>query len=97
MGVQSRDIADRFGANLARIRERGNLSQEEVGFSAKLHRTKVGMLECGVRLDEGGRPDRRPLEAATGSWLPGQPAERLRGLPVRRKAPSQRRQAGVLH
>jgi transcriptional regulator with XRE-family HTH domain len=49
-GVQSRDITDRFGANLTRIRKRANLSQEEVGFAADLHRTEVGMLERGIRL-----------------------------------------------
>ena len=50
MGVQGRDIADRFGANLARIRKRADLSQEALGFAADLHRTEVGMLERGVRL-----------------------------------------------
>jgi transcriptional regulator with XRE-family HTH domain len=44
------EIAQRFGANFARARERAGISQEEVGFRASLHRTEVGQLERGVRL-----------------------------------------------
>lgn len=46
----SRDIADRFGRNVVRERKRADLSQEEVGFRASLHRTEIGMIERGVRL-----------------------------------------------
>jgi transcriptional regulator with XRE-family HTH domain len=46
----SREVAQRFGANLLRERKRADLSQEEVGFRAALHRTEVGMLERGIRL-----------------------------------------------
>jgi transcriptional regulator with XRE-family HTH domain len=45
-----RDLAGRFGENLARGRARAGLSQEELGFRASLHRTEIGMLERGVRL-----------------------------------------------
>ncbi|HEU4906057.1 MAG TPA: helix-turn-helix transcriptional regulator [Solirubrobacterales bacterium] len=44
------EIAQRFGANLRRVRKQANLSQEEVGFRASLHRTEVGLLERGARV-----------------------------------------------
>lgn len=44
------EIAQVFGANLTRARDRAKLSQEEVGFRASLHRTEVGQLERGIRL-----------------------------------------------
>jgi transcriptional regulator with XRE-family HTH domain len=50
MADPNRDLSDHFGANLARIRKRADLSQEEVGYAAELHRTEVGMLERGIRL-----------------------------------------------
>jgi XRE family transcriptional regulator, regulator of sulfur utilization len=50
MAAASIEIAEVFGANLACARARANLSQEEVGFRASLHRTEVGQLERGVRL-----------------------------------------------
>lgn len=46
----SRDIANRFGKNLLRERERAGYSQEELSFRASLHRTEVGMVERGIRL-----------------------------------------------
>jgi transcriptional regulator with XRE-family HTH domain len=46
----NRDLSNRFGSNLARIRKRAGLSQDEVGYAAELHRTEVGMLERGIRL-----------------------------------------------
>jgi transcriptional regulator with XRE-family HTH domain len=44
------DIAARFGENLIRCRKSAELSQEELGFRASLHRTEIGQLERGVRL-----------------------------------------------
>jgi transcriptional regulator with XRE-family HTH domain len=44
------DVAARFGENLILYRRRANLSQEELGFRASLHRTEIGQLERGVRL-----------------------------------------------
>lgn len=44
------EVAQVFGANIVRARERAKLSQEEVGFRASLHRTEVGQLERGIRL-----------------------------------------------
>lgn len=46
----TRDVAERFGANLLSCRDRAGVSQEELGFRADLHRTEVGMLERGIRL-----------------------------------------------
>ena len=44
-------FAIRFGKNLAYCRNRaGNISQEELGMRADLHRTAVGQLERGDRV-----------------------------------------------
>jgi transcriptional regulator with XRE-family HTH domain len=44
-------FAARFGANLAYCRNRaGDISQEELGMRADLHRTAVGQLERGERV-----------------------------------------------
>jgi transcriptional regulator with XRE-family HTH domain len=43
-------LAERFGRNLARIRKKAGLSQEQLSFLASLHRTEIGMIERGVRL-----------------------------------------------
>lgn len=40
----------RFGENLVRCRERADVSQEELGFRAALHRTEVSLLERGERM-----------------------------------------------
>lgn len=44
------DLARRFGETMAATRRRADLSQEELGFLASLHRTEIGMLERGIRL-----------------------------------------------
>ncbi len=44
------DIAARFGENLARCRKKADLSQEELGVRASLHRTEISLLERGTRL-----------------------------------------------
>lgn len=44
------DVAAHFGQNLIRHRRRANLSQEELGVRASLHRTEIGRLERGTRL-----------------------------------------------
>jgi transcriptional regulator with XRE-family HTH domain len=43
-------VAQQFGANLARIRKRADMSQEEVSFRASVHRTEVSQLERGLRV-----------------------------------------------
>jgi len=40
----------RFGQNLARCRERVDVSQEELSFRASIHRTEVSLLERGERM-----------------------------------------------
>jgi transcriptional regulator with XRE-family HTH domain len=46
----SREVAKRFGANLAAAREHSGITQEELAFRASLHRTEIGLLERGGRL-----------------------------------------------
>lgn len=43
-------VAERFGQNLARLRERAGVTQEEVAWRASLHRTEIGLLERGGRI-----------------------------------------------
>jgi transcriptional regulator with XRE-family HTH domain len=43
------DKRERFGANLRRARQAKGLSQEELGFLCKLHRTAVSKHELGER------------------------------------------------
>jgi transcriptional regulator with XRE-family HTH domain len=44
------NVAERFGANLARCRRAAGLSQESLSFQASLHRNEIGHLERGERL-----------------------------------------------
>jgi len=44
------DVGRRFGENLRRCRRRAELSQEELGMLAALHRTEIGLLERGARV-----------------------------------------------
>lgn len=46
----SREVAQRFDANLVAQRERVGFSQEELSFRAALHRTEIGLLERGARM-----------------------------------------------
>jgi transcriptional regulator with XRE-family HTH domain len=43
-------VAERFGANLRRVRRREGLSQEGLAVHASLHRTEIGLLEHGDRV-----------------------------------------------
>ncbi len=43
-------VAEQFGANLSRLRERTGVTQEELAFRASLHRTEIGLLERGGRI-----------------------------------------------
>jgi transcriptional regulator with XRE-family HTH domain len=42
-------VAHLFGVNLRSCRHNAGLSQEELGFRARLHRTEIGLLERGQR------------------------------------------------
>lgn len=44
------ECAARFAANLRRCRRRADLSQEELGSLASLHRTAIGLLGKGARM-----------------------------------------------
>jgi transcriptional regulator with XRE-family HTH domain len=66
MTAPNSEIAQRFGANLACVRQRAGISQEELGFRASLHRTEVGQLERGVRM-----PRIDTLEISCGELLDG--------------------------
>jgi transcriptional regulator with XRE-family HTH domain len=43
-------VAEQFGKNLARLRQRSGLSQEEAALRASLHRTELSQLERGLRV-----------------------------------------------
>jgi transcriptional regulator with XRE-family HTH domain len=43
------NVAERFGQNLARLRQASGLTQEELAMRASIHRTQVGLLETGQR------------------------------------------------
>lgn len=43
-------VAAQFGNNLRYCRRRADLSQEELGYAASLHRTEIGLLERGARV-----------------------------------------------
>lgn len=43
-------VARRFGENLHSARKQTDLSQEQLGFRAGLHRTEIGLLERGARV-----------------------------------------------
>lgn len=43
-------VAEQFGANLARLRERADITQEDLAFRASLHRTEIGLSERGGRI-----------------------------------------------
>ncbi len=47
---RAEEVAARFGQNLARARRHADLSQEELGARASLHRTQIGLLEHGMRV-----------------------------------------------
>ena len=73
------NVADCFGANLARRRKAVGLSQEETAVRASLHRTAVGQLERGERVARvdtliklAGSLEIEPGELLIGlSWQPG--------------------------
>jgi transcriptional regulator with XRE-family HTH domain len=44
------NIATGFGRNLVRCRKRADLTQDEVGHRASLHRTEISQLERGLRI-----------------------------------------------
>jgi transcriptional regulator with XRE-family HTH domain len=67
-------VAERFGQNLARLRERAGVTQEDLAFRASLHRTEIGLLE------RGGRIPRVDTLAKLAGALGVPPAELLDGI-----------------
>ena len=73
------EVARRLGENLAHCRRHTDLSQEELGVRASLHRTAVGQLERGERvarvdtlLKLAGALEVQPAALLDGlSWEPG--------------------------
>jgi transcriptional regulator with XRE-family HTH domain len=49
LGTDRKPVAVHFGRNLRRFRDEADISQEELGFLAALHRTEIGLLERGRR------------------------------------------------
>ncbi len=43
-------VAEQFAENLVRCRQLADLSQEELGIRASLHRTEISQLERGLRV-----------------------------------------------
>ncbi len=74
------NVAEQFGANLARCRKRAGISQEALSFLASLHRTAIGQLERGERIPRidtliklAGAFGVTPSELLAGlSWEPGE-------------------------
>jgi transcriptional regulator with XRE-family HTH domain len=72
-------IAAVFGENLRAQREAADLSQEELGYRASLHRTEISLLERGSRLPRidtllklAGGVEAAPGELLAGiEWRPG--------------------------
>jgi transcriptional regulator with XRE-family HTH domain len=80
--ARSEAVAVRFGENLVRCRRLANLSQEELGARASLHRTEIGMLEHGQRVARvdtvvqlAGAMAIPPGDLLEGiHWTPGEPS-----------------------
>ncbi len=48
-------MSARFAANLRRLRDEADLSQEELAFRAAIHRTQISLLEGGRRMHGSNR------------------------------------------
>lgn len=79
MSDYPREVALGFAESLRRCRKRADLSQEELGYRAGLHRTEVGLLERGARVPRidtvlklAGGLGISPCELILGlAWEPG--------------------------
>lgn len=49
-GPPSDELRQRYGANLARCRERSGISQEELWFRSEVHATSLSAMERGLRI-----------------------------------------------
>jgi transcriptional regulator with XRE-family HTH domain len=48
--LQNQAFANRIGENLTRLRKAADLSQDDLGYMAEIHRTEVSQLERGLRV-----------------------------------------------
>jgi transcriptional regulator with XRE-family HTH domain len=71
-------VAEQFGANLARLRELADMSQEETAVRAGVHRTEVSQLERGLRI---ARVDTVAKLAASLEIDPGELFEGIKWTP----------------
>jgi transcriptional regulator with XRE-family HTH domain len=77
--MAAEEVAEHFGRNLTRLRRRVDLSQDELGLRASLHRTEISLLERGLRLARvdtvvklSGALETDPGALFDGlSWMPG--------------------------
>jgi transcriptional regulator with XRE-family HTH domain len=67
-------LARRFADNLLRLRGEANVTQEDLGFMASLHRTEVSQLE------RGGRVPRLDTILKLAGALSVEPGELLKGM-----------------
>jgi transcriptional regulator with XRE-family HTH domain len=44
------NVAERFGANVARVRGLADLSQDETSIRASVHRSEISQIERGLRV-----------------------------------------------
>lgn len=73
-------VAEQFAANLTAARKRADLSQEELGVRASVHRTEISQLERGLRVARidtlvklAGSLEVTPTELLAGlAWEPGE-------------------------
>lgn len=47
--ITHRDILEKFGARLQKVRKEQRISQEELAARLSMHRTYIGMIERGER------------------------------------------------
>ena len=48
-GITHRDVLQRFGTQLQKVRKEKRISQEELADLLSMHRTYIGMIEWGER------------------------------------------------
>lgn len=47
--ITHRDVLEKFGAKMQKVRKAQNISQEELASMLAMHRTYIGMVERGER------------------------------------------------
>jgi len=67
------DVAERFGLNLARLRQASGLTQADLAARTSMHRTEISLLERGRRVPRIGTLVKlaAALKVETGALLEG--------------------------